>query len=123
MLRAKIRWKTLNNQLHTGYNLCVADPEEFITLLFQKVFCVEPLVKLRYDPQSHSLDCVRVGNEIMALLGLFRSAEGTSQGAYTFQIFLEKEQMGSMPTVQQLLETSCLSVDLKIAEVSERSSF
>lgn len=67
------------------------DPEEFITLLFQKVFCVEPLLKLR-------------------------SAEGTSQGAYTFQIFLEKEQMGTMPTVQQLLETSCLSGGLKFEE-------
>lgn len=28
--------------------LCFADPEEFITLLFQKVFSVEPLLKLRY---------------------------------------------------------------------------
>lgn len=53
-------------------------------------------------------------------LCLFRSAEGTSQGAYTFQIFLEKEQMGAMPTVQQLLDTSCLSGDLKFEEVSQR---
>lgn len=64
------------------------DPEEFITVLFQKVLCMEPLLKLR-------------------------SKRETSQGAYTFQIFLEKEQMGPMPTVQQLLETSCLSGDLK----------
>lgn len=28
--------------------LCFADPEEFINLLFQKVFSVEPLLKLRY---------------------------------------------------------------------------
>lgn len=84
---------------------------------------MEPLLKLRYDPQSHSLECVRVIHEIIALSCVFRSAEGTSQGAYTFQIFLEKEQMGTMPTVQQLLETSCLSGDLKFAEVSECSSF
>ncbi|XP_069013507.1 ubiquitin carboxyl-terminal hydrolase CYLD [Embiotoca jacksoni] len=64
------------------------DPEEFITVLFQKVLCIEPLLKLR-------------------------SKRETSQGAYTFQIFLEKEQLGSMPTVQQLLDTSCLSGDLK----------
>uniref|UniRef100_A0A3P8UA25 ubiquitinyl hydrolase 1 n=1 Tax=Amphiprion percula TaxID=161767 RepID=A0A3P8UA25_AMPPE len=64
------------------------DPEEFITVLFQKVLCMEPLLKLRSKRES-------------------------SQGAYTFQIFLEKEQMGPMPTVQQLLETSCLSGDLK----------
>ncbi|XP_042352637.1 ubiquitin carboxyl-terminal hydrolase CYLD [Plectropomus leopardus] len=68
------------------------DPEEFITVLFQKVLCMEPLLKLR-------------------------SREETCQGAYTFQIFLEKEQMGKMPTVQQLLDTSCLSGDLKFEEM------
>lgn len=60
---------------------------------------------------------------MIVLLCVFRSAEGRSQGAYTFQIFLEKEQMGPMPTVQQLLETSCLSGHLKFEEVSERFSF
>uniref|UniRef100_A0A3Q4N9L6 ubiquitinyl hydrolase 1 n=1 Tax=Neolamprologus brichardi TaxID=32507 RepID=A0A3Q4N9L6_NEOBR len=64
------------------------DPEEFITVLFQKVLCTEPLLKLR-------------------------SKRETSQDAYTFQIFLEKEQMGHIPTVQQLMDTSCLSGDLK----------
>ncbi|XP_044206164.1 ubiquitin carboxyl-terminal hydrolase CYLD [Thunnus albacares] len=68
------------------------DPEEFITVLFQKVLCVEPLLKLR-------------------------SRGETSQGAYTFQIFLEKEQMAQMPTVQQLLDKSCLSCDLKFEEM------
>ncbi|XP_070707407.1 ubiquitin carboxyl-terminal hydrolase CYLD [Pempheris klunzingeri] len=68
------------------------DPEEFITVLFQKVLCMEPLLRLR-------------------------SRRETSQGAYTFQIFLEKEQMGQMPTVQQLLDTSCLSGDLKFEEM------
>ncbi|XP_029287955.1 ubiquitin carboxyl-terminal hydrolase CYLD [Cottoperca gobio] len=68
------------------------DPEEFITVLFQKVLYMEPLLKLR-------------------------SRQETCQGAYTFQIFLEKEQMGQMPTVQQLLDTSCLSGDLKFEEM------
>ncbi|KAM8915064.1 ubiquitin carboxyl-terminal hydrolase CYLD isoform 1-T2 [Spinachia spinachia] len=68
------------------------DPEEFITVLFQKVLCIEPLLKLR-------------------------SGKETCQGAYTLQIFLEKEQMGQMPTVQQLLDTSCLSGDLKFDEM------
>uniref|UniRef100_A0A3Q3X5S1 ubiquitinyl hydrolase 1 n=1 Tax=Mola mola TaxID=94237 RepID=A0A3Q3X5S1_MOLML len=66
-------------------------PEEFLTVLFQKVLCMEPLLKL--------------------------SKGEMSQGAYTFQIFLEKEQMGQMPTVQQLLDTSCLSGDLKFEEM------
>lgn len=68
------------------------DPEEFITVLFQKVLCMEPLLKLR-------------------------SRGETSHGAYTFQIFLEKEQIGQTPTVQQLLDTSCLSGDLKFEEM------
>lgn len=68
------------------------DPEEFITVLFQKVLCMEPLLKLR-------------------------SKEEISQGAYTFQIFLEKEQMRRVPTVQQLLDTSCMSGELKFEEV------
>nr|XP_020448935.1 ubiquitin carboxyl-terminal hydrolase CYLD-like [Monopterus albus] len=68
------------------------DPEEFITVLFQKVLRVEPLLKLW-------------------------SRRQTSQGAYTFQIFLEKGQMGPMPSVQQLLDTSCLSGDLKFEDM------
>ncbi|XP_034023158.1 ubiquitin carboxyl-terminal hydrolase CYLD [Thalassophryne amazonica] len=68
------------------------DPEEFITLLFQKVLCMEPLLKLR-------------------------SRRERAHGAYTFQIFLEKEQVGQMPTVQQLMDTSCLSCDLKFEEI------
>ncbi|MEQ2167555.1 hypothetical protein GOODEAATRI_005269 [Goodea atripinnis] len=46
-------------------------------------------------------------------LCLQRSEEGTSQGAYTLQIFLEKEQMGQTPTVQKLLDTSCMSGNIK----------
>ncbi|XP_029989627.1 ubiquitin carboxyl-terminal hydrolase CYLD [Sphaeramia orbicularis] len=68
------------------------DPEEFITVLFQKVLCIEPLLKLRSKRQ-------------------------TSQGAYTFQIFLQKEQVVQVPTVQQLLDASCLSCDLKFEEM------
>ncbi|XP_061642109.1 ubiquitin carboxyl-terminal hydrolase CYLD [Phyllopteryx taeniolatus] len=68
------------------------DPEEFITLLFQKVLCIEPLLKLRSRSESY-------------------------QGTYTFQIFLEKEQIAQIPTVQQLLDTSCLSCDIKFEEM------
>ncbi|XP_068599086.1 ubiquitin carboxyl-terminal hydrolase CYLD [Brachionichthys hirsutus] len=77
-----------------GISLCrdfSADPEEFITVFFQRVLCVEPLLKLRSD-------------------------EDKSHSAYTLQIILEKEQMVEVPTVQQLLDTSCLSVDMKFEE-------
>ncbi|XP_024124819.1 ubiquitin carboxyl-terminal hydrolase CYLD [Oryzias melastigma] len=68
------------------------DPEEFISVLFQKVLCIEPLLKLRSEGE-------------------------TSQGAYTLQIFLEKEQLPHIPTVQQLLDTSCMSGDIKFETV------
>uniref|UniRef100_A0A3P9JGE7 ubiquitinyl hydrolase 1 n=1 Tax=Oryzias latipes TaxID=8090 RepID=A0A3P9JGE7_ORYLA len=68
------------------------DPEEFISVLFQKVLCIEPLLKLRSEGE-------------------------TSQGANTLQIFLEKEQLQHIPTVQQLLDTSCMSEDLKFEMV------
>lgn len=64
------------------------DPEEFISVLFQKVLSIEALLKLR-------------------------SEDGSSHGAYTLQIFLEKEQMGQTPTVQKLLDTSCVSGGIK----------
>lgn len=54
----------------------------------------------------------------MNFMLLFRSREETSQGSYTLQIIVEKEQMGHVPTVQQLLDTSCMSGDLKFEEVS-----
>ncbi|KAJ8361297.1 hypothetical protein SKAU_G00178220 [Synaphobranchus kaupii] len=68
------------------------DPEEFITLLLQRVLHVEPLLK------------IRSGSEM-------------TQDAYTFQIILDREQMGPIPTVQQLLDSSFLSCDLKFEEV------
>ncbi|XP_064822713.1 ubiquitin carboxyl-terminal hydrolase CYLD isoform X1 [Oncorhynchus masou masou] len=68
------------------------DPEEFITILIQRVLCMEPLLKLR-------------------------SNNNTSQDAYTFQIILDKEQVTQTPTVQQLLDTSFLSCGLKFEEI------
>lgn len=99
------------------------DPEEFITVLFQKVLCIEPLLKLRYKPELLSIKYLPIVPFVCEIspteiVFLFRSREETCQGAYTFQIFLEKEQMGQMPTVQQLLDTSCLSGGLKFEEVS-----
>uniref|UniRef100_A0A3B4GU74 ubiquitinyl hydrolase 1 n=1 Tax=Pundamilia nyererei TaxID=303518 RepID=A0A3B4GU74_9CICH len=78
----------MNFRTLLGCDTFRTEEKEFITVLFQKVLCTEPLLKLR-------------------------SKQETSQGAYTFQIFLEKEQMGQIPTVQQLMDTSCLSGDLK----------
>ncbi|KAJ3602628.1 hypothetical protein NHX12_030377 [Muraenolepis orangiensis] len=68
------------------------DPEEFISILLQKVLCIPPLIQLRSNMEM-------------------------GQGAYTYQIILEKEQVGRVPTVQQLLDASLLSCDLKFEEM------
>ncbi|XP_059926056.1 ubiquitin carboxyl-terminal hydrolase CYLD [Gadus macrocephalus] len=67
------------------------DPEEFISILLQRVLCIAPLLKLRSNMEK-------------------------CEGAYTYQIILEKEQAGRVPTVQQLLDASFLSCNLKFEE-------
>ncbi|XP_030633060.1 ubiquitin carboxyl-terminal hydrolase CYLD [Chanos chanos] len=68
------------------------DPEEFINVLLKDVLCMQPLLKLR-------------------------SNGDTFQEAYTYQIILEKNQVGPSPSVQELLETSFQSCDLKFEEI------
>ncbi|XP_057218280.1 ubiquitin carboxyl-terminal hydrolase CYLD [Triplophysa rosa] len=68
------------------------DPEEFIAILLKDVLHLEPLLK-------------------------FRSHGELSQDAYTHQIIVEKKQVGVLPSVQQLLEISLVSSDLKFEEI------
>ncbi|XP_065098177.1 ubiquitin carboxyl-terminal hydrolase CYLD [Paramisgurnus dabryanus] len=68
------------------------DPEEFISILLKDVLHIEPLLK-------------------------FRSCAGLSQDAYTHQIIVDKSQAGVVPSVQQLLEISLMSSDLKFEEI------
>ncbi|KTG43751.1 hypothetical protein cypCar_00021283 [Cyprinus carpio] len=68
------------------------DPEEFITLLLKHVLHIEPLLKIR-------------------------SCGDLAQGAYTHQIIVEKNQVRAVPSVQQLLEMSFVSSDLKFEEI------
>ncbi|XP_051529052.1 ubiquitin carboxyl-terminal hydrolase CYLD isoform X2 [Myxocyprinus asiaticus] len=68
------------------------DTEEFITMLLKHVLHIEPLLKIR----SHG---------------------ELTQDAYMHQIIVEKNQVGEVPSVQQLLETSFVSCDLKFTEI------
>lgn len=70
------------------------DPEEFLTILLKDVLRIQPLLKIRSNGES-----------------------GTSQDTYTYQIILEKNEVGPCPSVQQLLETSFNSCGLKFEEV------
>ncbi|KAL2091319.1 hypothetical protein ACEWY4_013582 [Coilia grayii] len=69
------------------------DPEEFIAILLQRVLHMQPLLKLRSNRDS-----------------------GMLQDAYTYQIILEKNETPPCPSVQQLLETSFISCNLKLEE-------
>uniref|UniRef100_A0A3Q2ZCB6 ubiquitinyl hydrolase 1 n=1 Tax=Kryptolebias marmoratus TaxID=37003 RepID=A0A3Q2ZCB6_KRYMA len=68
-----------------------ADPEEFLNILFHHILRVDPLLKLR-------------------------SAGQKVQDCYFYQIFMDKKDKVGVPTIQQLLEWSFITSDLKFAE-------
>ncbi|XP_048353935.1 ubiquitin carboxyl-terminal hydrolase CYLD-like [Sphaerodactylus townsendi] len=67
------------------------DPEEFLNVLLGEVLAIEPLIRIRAGNEALEYNC--------------------------YQILVEKDGMVQMPTVQQLLEESLLSYDLKFAEI------
>ncbi|XP_056384254.1 ubiquitin carboxyl-terminal hydrolase CYLD-like isoform X2 [Hyla sarda] len=75
----------------TGFTNEEKDPEEFLNRLFQ-VLRVEPLFHIR-TPQKKP------------------------QGCMFYQIFMERKQSVDVPSVQQLLEWSMVTGDLKFTEV------
>ncbi|KAJ8377013.1 hypothetical protein SKAU_G00075930 [Synaphobranchus kaupii] len=68
------------------------DPEEFLTLVMQRILYLDPLLKLT-------------------------TAEGKVQENYCYQIFLDQKHTLVLPTVQQLLEHSLHSNGLTLAEI------
>ncbi|XP_069817673.1 ubiquitin carboxyl-terminal hydrolase CYLD-like isoform X2 [Dendropsophus ebraccatus] len=75
----------------TGFTNEEKDPEEFLNRLFQ-VLRVEPLFHIRTPKKK-------------------------PQGCIFYQIFMEKKQSVDVPSVQQLLEWSMVTGDLKFTEV------
>uniref|UniRef100_UPI00358EC3A4 ubiquitin carboxyl-terminal hydrolase CYLD isoform X3 n=1 Tax=Myxine glutinosa TaxID=7769 RepID=UPI00358EC3A4 len=76
----------------TGLTNEEKDPEEFLNILFQHVLKVDPFLKI--------------------------SSEKTNiQESYLYQIFLERDGRVKVPTVQQLLEQSFHTADLKLTEM------
>ncbi|XP_023652362.2 ubiquitin carboxyl-terminal hydrolase CYLD isoform X1 [Paramormyrops kingsleyae] len=67
------------------------DPEEFVSVLLERVLGMKPLLRIR-------------------------SENGMTQDAYTFQIILDKDQVGTAPTVQELLDASFVSCGLQLEE-------
>ncbi|XP_064255508.1 ubiquitin carboxyl-terminal hydrolase CYLD-like isoform X1 [Passer domesticus] len=67
------------------------DPEEFLNLIMQQILGIEPLLKLQ--------------------------SGGQEQECYCYQIFMDKQEDLVVPDVQQLVERSFLSSDLKLVEI------
>ncbi|XP_029939637.1 ubiquitin carboxyl-terminal hydrolase CYLD isoform X2 [Salarias fasciatus] len=67
------------------------DPEEFLIVIMQQILALDPLLKL--------------------------SVGGKMQESYCYQIFLDQNHSLVLPTVQQLLEHSFHTAELKLAEV------
>ncbi|XP_066481352.1 ubiquitin carboxyl-terminal hydrolase CYLD-like isoform X2 [Tiliqua scincoides] len=68
------------------------DPEEFLNLIMHRIFGIEPLLKLQSGRQKE-------------------------QECYCYQIFMDKQEDLVVPNVQQLVEHSFLSSDLKLVEI------
>ncbi|XP_078609279.1 ubiquitin carboxyl-terminal hydrolase CYLD-like isoform X1 [Branchiostoma floridae x Branchiostoma japonicum] len=68
------------------------DPEEFLTTMLKDVFKADPFLKIR-------------------------SGTNKQEDCYFYQLFVEKDEKVLVPTVQQLLEQSCLATDIKITEM------
>ncbi|XP_061230218.1 ubiquitin carboxyl-terminal hydrolase CYLD-like [Neopsephotus bourkii] len=68
------------------------DPEEFLNLIMHQILGIEPLLKLQSGGQKEQ-DC------------------------YCYQIFMDKQEDLVVPDVQQLVERSFLSSDLKLVEI------
>ncbi|XP_053106189.1 ubiquitin carboxyl-terminal hydrolase CYLD-like isoform X2 [Hemicordylus capensis] len=68
------------------------DPEEFLNLIMHRILGIEPLLKLQ-------------------------SGRLKEQECYCYQIFMDKQEDLVVPNVQQLVEHSFLSSDLKLVEI------
>ncbi|KFQ20129.1 Ubiquitin carboxyl-terminal hydrolase CYLD, partial [Merops nubicus] len=67
------------------------DPEEFLNLIMHQVLGIEPLLRLQ--------------------------SGGREQDCYCYQIFMDKQEHLVVPDVQQLVEHSFLSSELKLVEI------
>ncbi|KAL7985685.1 hypothetical protein Chor_010624 [Crotalus horridus] len=68
------------------------DPEEFLNLIMHRILGLEPLLKLQ-------------------------SGKLKEQECYCYQIFMDKQENLVVPNVQQLVEHSFLTSDLKLVEI------
>ncbi|XP_026201963.1 ubiquitin carboxyl-terminal hydrolase CYLD [Anabas testudineus] len=87
----KLRQQLQKHGYSNSFTTDEKDPEEFLIVIMHHILSLDPLLKL--------------------------SAGGKSQESYCYQIFLDQNHSLVLPTVQQLLEHSFHSTELKLEEV------
>ncbi|XP_030075726.1 ubiquitin carboxyl-terminal hydrolase CYLD [Microcaecilia unicolor] len=88
----KLRHQLTEESQCPSFSTAEKDPEEFLNLIMHHILRIEPLLKLQSRGQKE-------------------------QECYCYQIFIEKQEELVLPDVQQLLEHSFLSADLKLLEI------
>ncbi|NWX84447.1 CYLD hydrolase, partial [Nothoprocta ornata] len=77
---------------YSSFATAEKDPEEFLNLIMHQILGIEPLLKLQSGGQEE-------------------------QECYCYQIFMDKQEDLVIPDVQQLVEHSFLSSNLKLVEI------
>nr|XP_033789517.1 ubiquitin carboxyl-terminal hydrolase CYLD-like isoform X2 [Geotrypetes seraphini] len=88
----KLRHQLTEESQCPSFSTAEKDPEEFLNLIMHHILRIDPLLKLQSRGQKE-------------------------QECYCYQIFMEKQEELVLPDVQQLLEHSFLSADLKLLEI------
>lgn len=94
----------------TGLTCEEKDPEEFLNSLLAQIMRADPFLKVRHHFKPSSSN-----TRLIVFLWQFQLNSG--QDAFYYQLFVEKDERLSFPTVQQLFEQSFLASDIKLKEV------
>lgn len=97
----------------TGLTCEEKDPEEFLNSLLTQIMRAEPFLKVISNVKlCKSCFRIELTNDCSILQQL-----SSGQDAFYYQLFVEKDERLSFPTVQQLFEQSFLASDIKLKEV------
>ncbi|XP_013922413.1 PREDICTED: ubiquitin carboxyl-terminal hydrolase CYLD-like, partial [Thamnophis sirtalis] len=87
-----LRYQLTEKGQSSSFATSEKDPEEFLNLIMHRILGLEPLLKLQ-------------------------SGRLKEQECYCYQIFMDKQESLVVPNVQQLVEHSFLTSDLKLVEI------
>lgn len=93
----------------TGLTCEEKDPEEFLNSLLTQIMRAEPFLKVLIIKEKLQ--------RTISIIDLFIIQLNSGQDAFYYQLFVEKDERLSFPTVQQLFEQSFMASDIKLKEV------